>query len=85
MDENKPFELIDKDAKTLYANLVSFNINPEEVCLGLGLRDIQNNDKVNIHSYLYMSVPHFLRFAEAVGKQVDLLIEKGVISREPEQ
>jgi hypothetical protein len=85
MDENLPFELIDQDAETLYANLVSFNINPEEVCLGLGVRDVQNTDRVNIHSYLYMSVPHFLRFAEAVNKQVEMLIEKGVISREPEQ
>ena len=32
-----------------------------------------------------MTIPHFLRFADMVNKQVDLLIEKGVIAREPEQ
>ena len=40
---------------------------------------------VNIHTYAHLTIPHFLRFADMVNKQVDLLIEKGVIAREPEQ
>ncbi len=80
------FELIDDEAESLYSNLISFNINGEEACLGLGIRNVQDPRQVNIHSYLHLTIPHFLRFAEAVNEQVNMLIEKGVISRgEPEQ
>ncbi len=84
MKENEKVEIVDEKAKHLYSNLISFNINPEEVCLGLGIRDVKETNQVKIHSYLYLTIPHFLRFAEAVSKQIDLLIEKGVISREQE-
>ncbi|MDY0297387.1 MAG: hypothetical protein RB296_08715 [Acidobacteriota bacterium] len=85
MPEKDSFELIDEGCEHLYANLISFNTNPEEVCMGLGIRDIRDPDVVNVHSYLHLTIPHFLRFADAVNKQVNLLIERGVISREPEQ
>ncbi len=83
--EKEPFELIDDGAEHLYTNLISFNTNPEEICMGLGIRDLRDPDIINVHSYLHMTIPHFLRFAETVNKQVSLLIDKGVISREPEQ
>lgn len=85
MNENEKIEIIDEYAQNIYSNLISFNVNPEEVCLGLGIRDIKKTNIVKVHTYLHVSIPHFLRFAEAINKQVDLLIEKGVISREPEQ
>ena len=86
MPTDDTFELVDDEAENLYSNLISFNINGEEACLGLGIRDIQDPKQVNIHSYLHITIPHFLRFAEAVNEQVNMLIEKGVISRgEPEQ
>lgn len=85
MSENDKLTILDDDAGDLFANLISFNINPEEVCMGLGIRDVKDHNTVRIHSYLHMTIPHFLRYAEAVNKQVELLIEKGVISREPEQ
>jgi hypothetical protein len=72
----------DKDAAHVYSNLISFNVNPEEICMGLGIRDVKDPQSVNIKSYLYLTIPHFLRFADAVNKQVNLLVEKGVISRE---
>lgn len=85
MPENEQLEIIDETAENLFSNLISFNINPEEVCMGLGIRDVREPNLVNIHTYLHMTIPHFLRFADAVNKQVNMLIEKGVISREPEQ
>ncbi len=85
MDEKEKLEVIDDHAEHLYSNLISFNVNPEEVCLGLGIRDVKNPNAVRVHSFLHLTLPHFLRFAEAVNKQVDLLIERGVVSREPEQ
>ena len=84
MKDNNAVEIGDEGAQNLFSNLISFNINPEEVCLGLGIRDTKDTNKVNIHSYLHLTIPHFLRFAEAVNKQIDMLIDKGVISREPE-
>ena len=85
MPENDKLKIHDEDAQNIFANLISFNINPEEVCMGLGIRDVKDPNNVNVHTYLYMTIPHFLRYAETVNKQVELLIEKGVISREPEQ
>lgn len=95
MDRNKhhheqehgqgPLDIIDDQAEHLFSNLVSFNINGEEVCLGFGIRDIKGTNEVDIHSYMHMTIPHFLRFADTVNHQVGMLIERGVISREPEQ
>ena len=85
MTDNNKLEILDEDAQSLYSNLISFNINPEEVCLGLGIRDVKNADLVRVHTYVHLTIPHFLRFAEAVNKQVNILMEKGVISRVPEQ
>jgi hypothetical protein len=77
--------ITDDQAMHLYANLISFHVNPEEICLGMGIRNVQEPQRVDIHTYLHLTIPHFLRFAETVNKQVDLLIEKGVITRETEQ
>jgi len=85
MAEKEPLEIVDEDAVDIYSNLISFNTNPEEVCMGLGIRDVKNPQKVKIHTFLHLTLPHFLRFSEAVSNQVELLIEKGIISREPEQ
>ncbi len=85
MAENDKITILDDEAKDLFSNLISFNINPEEMCMGLGIRDVKDPNIVKVHSYLHMTIPHFLRYAESVNKQVELLIEKGVISREPEQ
>jgi len=85
MSENDKLTIIDDEAVNLFTNLISFNVNPEEVCMGLGVRDIKDPNTVKVHSYLHLTIPHFLRYAETVHKQVELLIEKGVISREPEQ
>jgi hypothetical protein len=86
MPRDEKFEIMDEGSEHLYSNLISFNINAEEVCMGLGIRDIKSPTSVEVHSYLHLTIPHFLRFAEAVNEQVNILIEKGVISRgEPEQ
>jgi hypothetical protein len=86
MAQDDSFEILDDEAEHLFSNLISFNINAEEVCMGLGIRDIKSPTTVNVHSYLHLTIPHFLRFAEAVNEQVNVLIERGVISRgEPEQ
>lgn len=85
--EEQRFEIMDEEAEHLYSNLISFNVNAEEVCMGLGIRDVRDTATVNIHSYLHITIPHFLRFAEAVNEQVNMLIERGVLTRqgEPEQ
>jgi hypothetical protein len=75
----------DDQSVHLYANLVSFHVNPEEICLGMGIRNVQDPQRVDVHSYIHLTIPHFLRFADTVNKQVELLIEKGVITRETEQ
>lgn len=85
MDNKENLEIFDESAEDLFSNIISFNINPEEVCMGLGIRDVKDPSIVRVHSYLHLTIPHFLRYAETVNKQVQLLIEKGVISREPEQ
>ena len=83
--KEEKIEIVDLYAEHLYTNLISFNVNPEEICLGLGIRDVKEPARVGIHTYVHLTIPHFLRFADMVNKQVDLLIEKGVIAREPEQ
>jgi len=85
MSDNEKIDIYDEDSQNLFANLVSFNINPEEVCMGFGIRGVKDPKIIKVHTYMHMTIPHFLRYAETVTKQVDLLIEKGVISREPEQ
>jgi len=83
---NDEFEIVDEHSEHLYSNLISFNLNAEEVCMGLGIRDVKIPTIVNVHSYLHLTVPHFLRFAEAVNEQVNILIDRGIISRgEPQQ
>ena len=85
VEKNEKIEINDDNAESIYSNLISFNVNPEEVCMGLGIREIKDPNQVSIQTYVHLTIPHFLRFAEAVNKQVNLLVEKGVISREPEQ
>jgi hypothetical protein len=75
----------DKEARRLYSNLISINVSPEEVCLGFGVIDIKDSKKVNVDSYVYLSIPHFIRFADAVNKNMEMLIDKGVITKEMEQ
>jgi hypothetical protein len=85
MQEKKYMEIIDEEAQHLFSNLISFNINAEEACMGFGIRNVKDTNEVNIHTYMHLTIPHFLRFADTVNQQVNLLIERGVISREPEQ
>jgi hypothetical protein len=83
--EPEPMEIVDDEAEHLFSNLVSFNINAEEVCMGFGLRNVKEVNEVNIHTYMHLTIPHFMRFAQTVNQQVNLLVERGVISRELEQ
>ncbi len=85
MPEKEFMEVIDDEAQNFFSNLISFNINGEEVCMGFGIRNVKDTNEVNIHTYMHLTIPHFLRFADTVNQQVNLLMEKGVISREPEQ
>jgi len=86
MDMKKDsFTVVDDDAVDLFTNMISFNVNPEEVCIGIGIRNPQHTDVIRVHTYLHLTIPHFLRLAEAVNQQVSTLIDKGVLSREPEQ
>jgi len=82
---NDRLEIADEEALHVFSNLVSFNVNAEEVCMGLGIRDIKEASLVNVHTYMHMTIPHFVRFVEAVNQQLNMLIERGVVSREPEQ
>jgi len=82
---DEKLDIRDDQAVHLFANLISFNINPEEICIGMGIRELQQPQTVNVHTYMHLTIPHFLRFAEAVQHQVDILLEKGVITREPAQ
>lgn len=82
---DEKLNISDDQSVHLYANLVSFHVNPEEICLGMGIRNVQDPQRVDVHSYIHLTIPHFLRFADTVNKQVELLIEKGVITRETEQ
>ncbi len=84
MTDNR-LEIIDDDSMHTFTNLISFSINAEEVCMGLGIRDVRDASLVNVHTYVHLTIPHFLRFAEAVHEQVNVLIDRGVITREPEQ
>ena len=85
MKRNDPLEIIDEDAYHMFSNLISFNLNAEEVCMGLGIREVKETSIVKIHTYVHLTIPHFLRFADAVNEQMNMLIERGIISREPEQ
>ena len=85
MQGAEQLEIVDDHAENHFSNLISFNINAEEICMGFGIRDVKEQNVVNVHSYIHLTIPHFLRFAEAVHQQVNILIERGVISREPEQ
>jgi len=85
--EIKPeqFTVIDDEAVDLFTNMISFNVNQEEVCIGVGIRNPSHAETIKVHTYLHLTIPHFLRLAEAVNQQVNMLIDKGVLSREPEQ
>lgn len=87
MNQRAPeaLEIVDDEAEHLFSNLASFNINAEEVCVGFGIRDVKETNAVNIHTYMHLTIPHFMRFAETVKQQVNLLIDRGIISRVPEQ
>ena len=50
----------DKEARRIYSNIISINVSPEEVCLGLGVIDVKDPKKVDVDSYVYLSIPHFL-------------------------
>jgi hypothetical protein len=83
--KNDRLEISDDEAMHVFSNLISFNINAEEVCMGLGIRDVKEAALVDIHTYVHMTIPHFVRFVEAVNQQLNMLIERGVVTREPEQ
>ncbi len=71
----------DQIAEHCFANFSVFNTGPEEICIGFGVRDLQDPYKVNLFHYYHLTIPHFLRFAQLVNQQMELLEEKGVISR----
>ena len=85
MQKKDNMEVTDDEAQNFFSNIISFNINAEEVCMGFGIRNVKDTNEVNIHTYMHLTIPHFLRFADTVNQQINLLIERGVISREPEQ
>ncbi|MBE0665972.1 MAG: hypothetical protein IH584_09110 [Candidatus Aminicenantes bacterium] len=64
--KEEKIEIADLHSHHVYANLISFNVNPEEICLGLGIRDVKDPSRVNIHTYAHLTIPHFLRFADMV-------------------
>ncbi len=83
--EVEQMQVADEEALHLFSNLASFNVNAEEVCIGFGIRDGRETNLVHMHTFMHLTVPHFLRFAETVNQQISLLVDRGVISREPEQ
>lgn len=83
--DHGPLNIMDDQAEHLFSNLVSFIINAEEACIGFGIREVKGTNDVNMHTYMHMTIPHFLRFAETVNNQINMLIERGVISKETEQ
>jgi hypothetical protein len=85
MQKKEHMEVIDNEAQNFFSNIISFNINAEEVCMGFGIRNVKDTNEVNIHTYMHLTIPHFLRFADTVNQQISLLVKRGVISREPEQ
>ncbi len=85
MKRSDQIQIADEEAIHLFSNLISFNLNAEEVCMGLGIRDIKDPTLVNMHTYAHLTIPHFLRFADAVNEQVNVLVDRRIISREPEQ
>jgi hypothetical protein len=85
MKRRDQLEIFDEDALHAFSNLISFNLNAEEVCMGVGIRDVKDSTLVNIHTYVHMTIPHFVRFADAVNEQMNVLMDRGIITREPEQ
>ncbi len=85
MYKEEDMEIFDEEAKHQFTNIVSVLANPEEACLGIGVRDVQNPNVVKVESYVHMSIPHFLRFAQSIEAQLKVMEEKGVITRELEQ
>jgi hypothetical protein len=85
MQKKEYMEVVDDEAQNFFSNIISFHINAEEVCMGFGIRNVKDTNEVNIHTYMHLTIPHFLRFADTVNQQINLLVERGVISREPEQ
>lgn len=83
--KDERLDIADETAEHIFSNLISFNLNAEEICLGMGIRNVKDPVQVDIQTYVHLTIPHFLRFAEAVNEQVNVLIDRGVISREPEQ
>src|SRR4030042_4509983 len=51
----------DEQSQHLHANVALFNFDGEEVTFGFGNRRFKDHSEVDIHSYIHLSVPHFVR------------------------
>jgi len=72
----------DEQAPHLFSNLISVHVNPEEACLGIGIRDVAQDSQIMMQHYVHLTIPHFVRFAQAVNQQLQLLVDKGVVTPE---
>jgi hypothetical protein len=65
--DKKPVEFDYSSAESIFTDAMQIKISDDVVVLGLGLRDIGGNRTAKVSHTVYMSVSHFLRFADAAA------------------
>ncbi len=80
--EEKPLRVFEEDADHLSGNVIVFRIDGEEVVLGFGNRRFNNPHEVDIHSFIHLSIPHFIRLYFMLVNNMKTMKEKGIIDIE---
>ena len=67
----------DEQSLHLHANIALFNFDGEEVTFGFGNRRFKDRSEVDIHSYIHLSVPHFVRLHRLMTDMMNKLTSSG--------
>lgn len=63
-DKNQKLEFLNEDSEKVFADVIQMNVTQETVNLELALRN-KDNITAEVSHTVYLTLPHFLRFAEA--------------------
>jgi hypothetical protein len=82
VEQEQVLKVFEEDAVHLSGNVVISRLDGEELLLGFGNRRFNRPNEVDIHSFMHLSVPHFIRMFFMLSNNLNKMKEQGVIDVE---
>ncbi len=82
IEQDRMLRVFEDDAVHLSGNVVISRLDGEELLLGFGNRRFNLPNEVDIHSFIHLSIPHFIRMFFMLSNNLNKMKESGVIDVE---